>query len=47
MVIAASADPGQLLDQAGLPRGADGMRFKSTFVHATSYAKYGELMSSS
>jgi peptide/nickel transport system substrate-binding protein len=34
----------QLLDQAGLPRGADGMRFTSTFVHATSYAKYGELM---
>ncbi len=34
----------QLLDQAGLPRGADGMRFKSTFVHATNYAKYGELM---
>jgi peptide/nickel transport system substrate-binding protein len=34
----------QLLDQAQLPRGADGMRFKSTFVHATGYAKYGELM---
>jgi peptide/nickel transport system substrate-binding protein len=38
------AKANQLLDQAGLARGADGMRFKSTFVHATSYAKYGELM---
>ena len=38
------AKANQLLDQAGLPRGADGMRFKSTFVHATSYAKFGELM---
>jgi peptide/nickel transport system substrate-binding protein len=38
------AKANQLLDQAGLPRGADGMRFTSTFVHATSYAKYGELM---
>jgi ABC-type transport system substrate-binding protein len=34
------AKANQLLDQAGLARGADGMRFKSTFVHATSYAKY-------
>jgi peptide/nickel transport system substrate-binding protein len=39
-----AAKANQLLDQAGLPRGADGMRFTSTFVHATSYAKYGELM---
>jgi peptide/nickel transport system substrate-binding protein len=38
------AKANQLLDQAGLARGADGMRFTSTFVHATSYAKYGELM---
>ncbi|GAC1317390.1 MAG: ABC transporter substrate-binding protein [Chloroflexota bacterium] len=38
------AKANQLLDQAGLTRGADGMRFSSTFVHATSYAKYGELM---
>jgi peptide/nickel transport system substrate-binding protein len=38
------AKANQLLDQAGLPRGANGMRFQSTFVHATSYAKYGELM---
>jgi len=38
------AKANQLLDQAGLPRGADGTRFTSTFVHATSYAKYGELM---
>jgi len=38
------AKANQLLDQAGLMRGADGVRFKSTFVHATSYARYGELM---
>lgn len=38
------AKANQLLDQAGLARGTDGMRFQSTFVHATSYAKYGELM---
>ena len=38
------AKANQLLDQVGLPRGADGVRFTSTFVHATSYAKYGELM---
>jgi len=38
------AKANQLLDQAGLARGADGTRFTSTFVHATSYAKYGELM---
>jgi peptide/nickel transport system substrate-binding protein len=38
------AKANQLLDQAGLARGSDGMRFTSTFVHATSYAKYGELM---
>ena len=31
-----------LLDQAGLPRGADGTRFKLQFVHATSYSKTGE-----
>jgi peptide/nickel transport system substrate-binding protein len=39
-----AAKANQLLDQAGLARGSDGMRFTSTFVHATSYAKYGELM---
>ena len=33
-----------LLDQAGLAKGPSGMRFKVTFVHATSFAKYGELM---
>ena len=33
-----------LLDQAGLARGADGMRFKVIFVHSTGFAKYGELM---
>jgi peptide/nickel transport system substrate-binding protein len=33
-----------LLDQAGLPRGADGMRFKLQFVHSTSYAKTGEAL---
>jgi peptide/nickel transport system substrate-binding protein len=31
-----------MLDQAGLPRGPDGTRFKLQFVHATSYAKTGE-----
>ena len=34
----------QLLDAAGTKRGADGMRFKLEFVHATSFAKIGELM---
>lgn len=34
----------QLLDRAGLARGTDGTRTKITFVHATSFAKYGELM---
>jgi peptide/nickel transport system substrate-binding protein len=38
------AKANQLLDQAGLPKAANGMRFTSTFVHATSYAKFGELM---
>lgn len=38
------AKANQLLDEAGLPRGADGTRFKVQFVHATSYAKQGELM---
>lgn len=33
-----------VLDSAGLAKGADGMRFKVNFVHATSFAKYGELM---
>lgn len=34
----------QVLDAAGIAKGADGMRFKVNFVHATSFAKYGELM---
>ncbi len=33
-----------LLDRAGLAPGGNGTRFKVTFVHATSFAKYGELM---
>lgn len=35
-----------LLDQAGLAKGANGIRFSMNFVHATSFAKYGELMKS-
>lgn len=38
------AKANQLLDRTGLARGANGTRFTSTFVHATAYAKYGELM---
>ena len=38
------AKANQLLDSAGLAKAADGMRFKVNFVHATSFAKYGELM---
>ncbi len=34
----------QLLDAAGTKRAADGTRFKLEFVHATSFAKIGELM---
>jgi peptide/nickel transport system substrate-binding protein len=34
----------QLLDSAGLTRGPDGNRFSLEFVHATSFAKLGELM---
>src|SRR5919202_675531 len=33
-----------MLDEAGLPGGADGTRFKLQFVHATSYAKTGEAL---
>jgi peptide/nickel transport system substrate-binding protein len=33
-----------LLDGAGLKKDASGMRFKLNFVHATSFAKVGELM---
>lgn len=39
-----TAKANALLDQAGLAKGTDGMRFKVTFVHATGFAKYGELM---
>ena len=38
------AKAGQLLDAAGFAKGANGMRFTLNFVHATSFAKYGELM---
>lgn len=38
------AKAGQLLDTAGLAKGANGMRATLNFVHATSFAKYGELM---
>lgn len=34
----------KLLDSAGLAKRADGMRFTVEFVHATSFAKVGELM---
>jgi len=34
----------ELLDQAGLPRGADGNRFTVTFTHASSFARLGEAM---
>ena len=34
----------QLLDSAGIARGANGTRFKLEFVHATSFAKVGEIM---
>ncbi len=33
-----------LLDQAGLPRGADGNRFTVTFTHASSFSRLGEAM---
>ncbi|MBA2372023.1 MAG: hypothetical protein H0V71_10285, partial [Chloroflexi bacterium] len=38
------AKASQVLDGAGLAKGANGMRFSVNFVHATSFAKYGELM---
>jgi len=38
------AKANQLLDAAGLARGANGIRFKLEFVHATSFAKVGEIM---
>lgn len=38
----AAAD--KLLDASGLAKGANGMRFTVEFVHATSFAKVGELM---
>ena len=34
----------QLLDEAGHPRGADGVRFHLKFVHAASYAKVAEAL---
>ena len=36
-----------LLDSAGLKKDANGVRFKLNFVHATSFAKIGELMKQS
>lgn len=33
-----------LLDQAGYPRGADGVRFEATFLHFPTFAKYGEVL---
>jgi len=33
-----------LLDAAGLPRGADGTRFSTTFLHFPAFAKYGEVL---
>ena len=39
-----AAKANALLDQAGLARAANGTRFKVTFVHATGFAKYGEIM---
>lgn len=38
------AHANELLDQAGLPRGADGNRFTVTFTHASSFARLGEAM---
>ncbi len=38
------AGANQLLDEAGLPHGADGNRFTVTFTHASSFAKLGEVM---
>jgi peptide/nickel transport system substrate-binding protein len=34
----------ELLDAAGHPRGADGTRFSTTFVHVPAFAKYGEVL---
>lgn len=33
-----------LLDEAGYPRGADGVRFDATFLHFPTFAKYGEVL---
>lgn len=33
-----------LLDEAGYPRGSDGIRFSVDFVHFPTFSKYGELM---
>lgn len=40
-------DPAQaeaLLDEAGFPKGADGLRFAVDFVHFPTFAKYGEVL---
>lgn len=41
------AKANQLLDAAGFPKDANGVRFKLNYVHATGFAKIGELMKQS
>jgi peptide/nickel transport system substrate-binding protein len=38
------AEAEHLLDEAGFPRGPDGVRLEVTFLHFPAFAKFGELM---